>query len=879
MNTRRLLFAVLLYLTTLPGSAATPTVAAGSQFALGLKSNGTVVSWGRNAYGQLGNGQAALRSVPAKVDGIDQVVALAAGGYFTLGLRADNTLWAWGSNHSGQLGDATTQSKAYPVRVDGISGTIVSVAAGGEFALALTADGKLWAWGYGGNGQLGTGDRTSRTTATLVSGLPADVRTMAAGAHHSLAITVDGSVWAWGSNAYGQLGNGTTDDALTPGKITALPDTIAISTFGYSNLALDKDGRVWAWGKGGWGALGDGSFDDRSAPFVVPDLPPIEAIKAGNAVSVAVDAEGGVWVWGDNEFGEFGDSQYTRQPSPVRVGNLAGIKEFALGAGHVIARDPDGLVVSWGSNSDGQLGTGDTSDRAVPTTVGGLPQVAQFATGYAHSVATADDGSVWTWGSNGSGQLADSSVAVVNVPAAVAGVGRVIAIAAGGFHNLALDADGNLWGWGSNTNAELGDSSRRNALVPKRIAGLPAMTSIAAGTGTSFAIDHDGTVWSWGDNASVGAVGQGFVSGVDLPGQITTLSEVSSISSTYRHTLAATRDGSVWSWGSNLYGQLGDGTTTDRSAPTPVVGLSNVVAVAAGTYHSLALDENGDLWAWGYNWWGQLGNGSDADSLKPVKVERLSNVVAISAGVNFSCAVTEDGRLWTWGMNTSGQLGDGTLDAWWPYPGAIPSVSDFGAVSCSNNFAVATRADGTVWSWGRNFEGQLGDGTFAAYDQPVLAINASLTDVLDLNDGAANDIPPGKTPPFLARAIRVGDLSRFSLTVDIKGLPDTGTYAAEGGRFAAAYNVYVAASVPSGGAPLYFQLDADNFWTTLQWPMAEYLRGVALDSQSDVIPMQILQNVDVSGLAGAEVLVGYGTGPDEMLGAGRYRKIFTVPLQ
>jgi hypothetical protein len=182
---------------------------------------------------------------------------------------------------------------------------------------------------------------------------------------------------------------------------------------------------------------------------------------------------------------------------------------------------------------------------------------------------------------------------------------------------------------------------------------------------------------------------------------------------------------------------------------------------------------------------------------------------------------------------------------------------------------------------GRNFEGQVGDGTFASRDQPALTVNQSASGPLDLIPDGPNDIPPDKAPPFLVTTSRAGDLADISLSVDVRGITGTGTFASATalGRFAASYNVYVAASVPTGVDPLYLQLDSDKNWSALQWPMAEFLRAVALDSQNEVVTAQILQNVDLSSpeLASASVIVGYGTDPDEMLRSSRYRIIFTVP--
>lgn len=871
------------WLSSLPlsGIAATPMVAAGEQFALAVKSDGTVVSWGLNDYGQLGNGRGALRPSPGRVEGIDQVAAVAAGTAFTLALRANGTVWAWGTNLKGQLGNGNKRSSSHPVQVTGIGGIVTSIAAGDSFTVALTSDKKLWAWGAGGTGALATGDRNSRISAVQVSGLPTvGVRAVAAGSLHVLALAEDGSVWAWGDNTSGQLGIGTTTDSLTPVKISGLSNIVAVSAHQRVNLALDASDRVWAWGRGARGSLGDGTTDDHITPFIVPGLPPIKEIRAGQVVSVAVArADGAAWAWGNNEFGQFGDSSYARELSPKPVTGLAGLSGFEMGSMHVIARDSGGAVLAWGRNDKGQLGVGDAVDRTVPTTVTGLGSIMQVMAGDTHSVAVDSGGTVWAWGASGSGELGDNAVALSNIPTDVSGVSGMVAVAAGIIHSLAIDANGSVWGWGANDSYQLGDTTRRDSLVPIQLTGLPAIDAIAAGNDSSFALDRDGNLWSWGSNGTSGRLGRGVVSGVQMPGKLSAVSGVKAISATNQHALAIASDNSVWSWGSNRYGALGDGTTDDRGTPTQVTGLADIVAVATGGYHSLALSGSGDVWAWGYNAKGQLGHGTQTDSLVPLKVSSLTGVVAISAGGNNSCAVTTDGRLWTWGHDVSGQLGNGLPRSSSSITGPITSLDAFQSFSCGNRFSVAMRSDGTLWTWGRNFEGQLGDGTFAWRPEPGLALNPSADGPLDLIPEGANSIPADKTPPFLVKTSRKGDLTDISLSVDVRGTTGTGAFASAGGRFAADYNVYVAASVPAGDASLYLQLDSGNNWSELQWPMTEFMRSVSLNSQNDVVSARILQNINLSSpdLAGAAVLVGYGSDSNEMLGNARYRVIFTVP--
>ena len=916
---------------TAQANAATPMVAAGREYAIALKSDGTLTAWGRNDYGQLGNGQAAMRVTPTKVDGIDRVTAAVAGNSVTLVLRDDGTVWGWGGNVNGQLGDGTTQNKSHPVQVTGLSGAVESIAISQEHALAVTTDGNVWAWGWGPYGQLGNGGTGNSLSALKVSGLPA-VRSVAAGDFHSLALAGDGTVWAWGDNSNGQLGDGTTTQRSTPVRVGALSDIVAISTTSTHNLALDSSGRVWAWGAGGWGELGDGSYSDRTTPFIVPGLPQITAIVAGAVVSVAVGADGSVWMWGDNEFGQFGDSAYSAQPSPVKVTTLTGFSGFSIGTFYVVARSPSGTLQAWGGNNYGQLGVGDANDRAAPAPVSASVQFAQASAGFEHTVAVASDGSVWAWGANGSGQLADGTVSVSNRPIDVQGPGDTVAVAAGRFHVLALGRDGSVWGWGGNANGELGDGSRRDSAVPQRVPALPAMSAIAAGNQFSLALEPNGNIWSWGDG-TVGQLGNGQTYTQLTPEKLTAISGVTQLSAN-NHVLAVRDDGSVWAWGDNFFGQLGDGATTNRSTPARVNGLSDVVAVAAGGFHSLALDSSGSVWAWGSNSVGELGDGTDIDRHTPVKVAGLSDVAAISAGENSSYAITRDGRLWAWGWNGEEELGTGSLDDYSLLARPIVGIDGFQGIAGGVGSAVALRTDGTVWAWGSNFEGQVGDATFAQHDTPVLTVNATVDGALDLNPQVANSIPPDKVPPFFALTDRAGDLSKLTVSTTIKfsaahvgnlgtvtseSIRATKLSAADAGTSGA---VFVTAWAPSNGlaalgilaAPTNHAMsvtvtnddpysgsairtrqeilgsvlvaaDANTFVliqkTSSGWQLVvngqliPYASGV-LDAQ--LATQTILSNTDTTNLKGAEFCEGYGTSAEEMTAAGRMRVVLTIPV-
>ena len=351
-------------------STLTTPIAAGLDHSLAVRSpDGTVYAWGRNQTGQIGNGTTSAQGVQSGiVPGLSGVVSVAAGDGHSLALRNDGTVWAWGSNQAGELGDDDAGiDKASPVQVANLAG-ISAVAAGCDHSLALGADGNVWAWGSNSSGQLGlTSQYPFSQVWTHVQGV-GSIRAIAAGCTFSMALGTDGSVWTWGDNAFGQLGDGTLTGGPTPRKVGSLPGITSVSAGRFHALAVDVSGNVRAWGRNDSGQLGDGTATNRAAPVVVNNLTGVAAITGGAAHSAAVLLGGEVWAWGANNRHQLGTNTTVASLVPVQVhrdtagGLLSGmLPVIAAGGDHTFGVSSQLIILEWGDHGNG-------SDCTVATT-------------------------------------------------------------------------------------------------------------------------------------------------------------------------------------------------------------------------------------------------------------------------------------------------------------------------------------------------------------------------------------------------------------------------------------------------------------------------------------------------------------------------------
>lgn len=362
---------------------------------------------------------------------------------------------------------------------------------------------------------------------------------------------------------------------------------------------------------------------------------------------------------------------------------------------------------------------------ALPPPVVSLDVQPQVEVNGFHSVFLDESGQVWTWGDNRFGQLGNGTTTASASPAVISGLPTIAAVAAGGGHTMALTTDGNVWTWGGNHDNTLGVSTDTTTqTTPVQIAGLDHIVAITAGDGHGVALRSNGTVWTWGINKD-GQTGLSQDGNHPFPEQVQNIDHVTAIAAGDYHTLVLREDRTVWASGLNNYGQLGDDSTQSRSAFAEVKYLTNVTAITAGEFFSMTLDAYGDVWVWGDNRLGQAGLDPTIDEIVSLPTRVTLPLtgqpnVTMAAGGSHGLALDDNGILYSWGYNYFSQLGYETAQSVSPTAQLVPLLDSIAAISAGDNNSLVLSTDDTLWAWGDNEFGQIGDGTTDQRPAPVI---------------------------------------------------------------------------------------------------------------------------------------------------------------
>ena len=371
---------LILPATAADSPGAFDLAAAGDRHALAVKADATLWSWGSNAMGQLGDGTVTDRGSPAKI--MDAVTAVSAGTNHSLAVQSDGSLWAWGNNASGQLGLGSRDNDAHPTPAK-VMDNVAGASAGASHSLALKTDGSLWAWGANRSGQLGNGTVQDQHSPVKIMD---DVAAVSAGEAHTLALKTDGSLWAWGANLSGQLGAPTQNrsdgdpmgDCLLPMQV--MEDVTALSAGCSYSMVVQTDGSLWVWGDNQYGQLGNGGTGNmaimqpgssssfcQTTPVQILLRGKVTAVSAGGSSrgchSLAVLSDGSLWGWGDNRSGQLSPSAPQSALTPLRLDS--GVQQAAAGGAFSLAVKGSTLL-AWGNNSSGQLGLGTSQGGGAP---------------------------------------------------------------------------------------------------------------------------------------------------------------------------------------------------------------------------------------------------------------------------------------------------------------------------------------------------------------------------------------------------------------------------------------------------------------------------------------------------------------------------------
>jgi len=737
----------------------------GRNGAAAVKTDGTLWCWGEGSFGGIGDGASVDRSSPVQTSlGGTDWANVEVGGHFTLGLKTDGTLWGWGYNLDGQLGNGNITGQTTPVQnisggtnwtsifadgyhsgsiqLDSLSTSDWDKATGGgiDQSFALKTDGSLWSWGLGTGGMLGDGTEVSKSSPIQTS---VDKGWLHAkgGYRHSIGIrqnVATNTLWSWGSGNWGGLGDNSVTAKSSPVQTSVGGTNWAkMSRSRYGGLAIKTDGTLWAWGRNFEGQVGDGTVVQRNTPVQIGFDTNWSSIGCGYYASSAVKTDGTLWTWGNNQFGGLGHSDTTKRSSPTQVGAgtdwlMADTDRYSSGG-----LKTDGTLWTWGRGHAGILGGGNNTDISSPVQVGVDTDWVIFNSGINSMGSIKTDGTLWMWGRGNEGQLGDGSTLTKSSPVQESTLGTTwVSFDVGTDHCGAINEANELWMWGNNNFGHLADETIITRSNPQQtVSNTGDWSQVACGSDGTIAVKTDGTLWGWGQN-NVGQIGDGTIVNKSSPvqnvagGTDWTTVTAGSNSDTFSALRGETAYG-LWTWGKNDRGELGDGTTVDKSSPVQTIsgGVDWIKVGGSGGSNSGfnsavgGIKADGTLWMWGLNTSGELGDETVVHKSSPVQtVAGGTDWADVSTGNVMSFGLKNDGTLWSWGQNFAGQLGHGDVGYHSSPVQVIGAGSDWVQVNGGTTFASGIKADGTLWTWGYNGQGQIGQGiigTFANRSSPV----------------------------------------------------------------------------------------------------------------------------------------------------------------
>lgn len=368
-------------------------------------------------------------------------------------------------------------------------------------------------------------------------------KTVAAGVNHTVALKTDNTLWAWGNNMNGQLGDGTTITKNKPIRIDTTNNWQIVVAGDFHTVAIKTDGTLWAWGDYGYRELDVSSPINRTIPTQIGSDTNWKTVAAGGYHTVAIKTDGTLWAWGNNEYGQLGDGTKINKTIPIQIGTANNWQTISTGQYHTIAIKTDGTLWAWGFNSAGQLGDGTFTDRYKPTQIGTTNNWKTISAGN-YTTAIKTDGTLWGWGPNYYGQLGDGTNTNKNTPTQIGTANNWQTITAGNFHTAAIKTDGTLWTCGQNYYGQLGDSTTIDKNIFTQTDSETNWKNATAGNGFTLAIKTDNTLFAWGFN-NTGKLGDGTTVNKNIPTLVDCLGTFTVTSSLTNLKCTGSNDGSA----------------------------------------------------------------------------------------------------------------------------------------------------------------------------------------------------------------------------------------------------------------------------------------------------------------------------------------------
>lgn len=674
----------------------TPVVgrlAAGEAFTCAILADGGTRCWGIAYNGQLGSGDKETSHKPMPASLVPAATALAASMDHACAVVGDGDVVCWGGAGTGAADGQPAVAVAINVAIPAKS---VAIAAGKAFSCALDKDGAVWCWGENTLGQLGDGSTGSRATAAKVVGLPV-AKALAAGHEHACAVTTSQQLWCWG-----QFGAGWDEVALKQPYLKAIQVPLGqpaadVAAGGVNTCAIGTDGTALCWGDNGLGQLGVGDITPHDGLQLATTVGKVKRIALGDGEhACAVTLAGKVLCWGQGAQGQLGDGKAVRSGTAVEVASLSGALDVAVGANHSCARLPGDQVWCWGGNEQGQTGNGTSDNEPNPVPMGTINDAKAVSVGHAHICVLRQGGGAWCSGDNSHGGLGLGHFATQLSPQSVSGLAQGTQLCAGQGQTCATSKPRALNCWGGGGLAE--------AVLPAAVPGLPEADAVAVGAGTTCAL-LDGSGFCFGSD-DYGSLGDGPQPGpaaavVAVQG----LTGATAIAGKWETFCATLSSGGVRCWGRNDAAQAGIGNGQQAVSVPEDVTLANsaqdgVVQVVLAYNGACARRKSGSVACWGEG--GQYHTGQAAP-LPPGTVPNLSGATDIALSNAMLCAIA-GGKVACVGGDVPGGWQDGDP------PTVIPLAASAVDIDAGPSDVCAVLSNGTVWCWGYNEFGQLGNG-------------------------------------------------------------------------------------------------------------------------------------------------------------------------